>query len=104
MILYPHHTEFRGIRCAYRLAVKPVERAVLREVQQWPIQQTAVRWHQEAINCFVAALGMHGFQLFQRDRLGQGERASLGASQLSNVRAATELFKETVEWSKEVTR
>src|SRR3990167_3098518 len=92
MILYSHHAELRGIRGAYRLAVEPVERAVLRKVQQWPIEQTAVRWHKEAINRFVAAFGVHCLKLFQRDRLGQGERSGLCTSQFGNVCATAKLL------------
>ncbi len=92
MILYPYHAELRCIRGANRLAVEPVERAVLRELQQRPIEQAAVRWHQEAINRFVAAFGMYRFQLFQGDGLGQRERPGLGTSQFCNVSATTEFF------------
>ncbi|MNF75764.1 hypothetical protein D3C84_578450 [compost metagenome] len=94
MILYPHHAELRSIRGTYRLAVEPVERARFRELQQWPIQQAAVRWHQEAIDRFIAAFGMYRFQLFESNRLRQGEWPGLGTSQFSNVSATTELLTD----------
>jgi hypothetical protein len=75
-------------------AIEPVERARFREVQQRPIQQAAVRWHQEAVDRFIAAFGMYRFKLFEGNRLRQGERPGLGTAQFCDVRTTTELLTD----------
>ena len=90
VILYPHHAELRRIRGADGLPLQPVERAVLREAQQWPVFQPAVHRVQEAIDRFVAAIGVHLFQLFQGNGLQQAERSGLDPTQLGDMRATTQ--------------
>ncbi|MNQ86519.1 hypothetical protein D3C85_1017160 [compost metagenome] len=97
MILYSHHAELRCIRGPYRLPVQPVERTVLGELQQWPVLQAAIRRHQELIDRLIATFGMDAFEFFERDRLGQRERAGVGTTQLRHVRATAKRFADVFD-------
>ncbi|MNN84674.1 hypothetical protein D3C81_2018650 [compost metagenome] len=75
---------------------------MLGELQQWPVLQTAVRWHQEAIDRFVATFGVDRFEFFEGHGLGQLERTGVRTAQFSDIGSATEHLADILDQSADV--
>ena len=64
--------------------------------------QAAVDRLQELVNRFVATLGMHPLQLFERYGAAQIEGTSFGSAQLCNVCTATQQVADIFDQSADI--